>query len=105
MDHNDPILRPIYIFMAAIAGAVTSLSMLQWRSMPWREILFTIFVGAAFAIFGAPWIAVDVLNVDDSTLRTACFITYAGGTCANALIPLLVGWAKKKLGMDDGEPK
>lgn len=93
MGADHPIMRNVYIVMAALAGSITSLAFMNWRQMDWPERGLTVFVGATFAIFAVPWIWFDVLgwrNASLNDLRYACGLAYAGGTCANAFIPLLI---------------
>ena len=104
MDADNPIMRQVYIAIAAIAGAITALSFMNWRQMTWPEVWITLFVGASFAVFAVPWIAGDILKINDSTLRAACGLTYLGGTCANALIPPLVRKVKRMLALHE-EPR
>lgn len=101
MDADSPIMRQIYIGIAAIAGAITALSLMNWRNMSWPEVWITLFVGASFAMFAVPWLAGDILKINDSTLRAACGLTYLGGTCANALIPPLIRRAKRMLSISE----
>lgn len=108
MDAENPIMRNVYIVIAAVAGSITSLAFMNWQKMGWAERGLTVFVGASFAIFAVPWLWIDVIgmrgaNVDD--LRYACGLSYAGGTCANAFIPLLIKLGKRKFGLaEDPQP-
>jgi hypothetical protein len=93
--------RIVYITMAAIAGAVTALSFLSWKTMSWAEIGMTLFVGTAFAVFGVPWIAADWVRMDIENLRVICGITYFGATGANVFIPLIIRKLKKQFGLEE----
>jgi len=93
--------RLAYIAMAALAGAITALSFLPWKTMSWAEIAMTLFVGSAFAIFGVPWIAADWAHMDIENLRAICAVTYFGATGANVFIPLVIRKLKKSFGMED----
>lgn len=101
MDADNPIMRQIYILMAAVAGAITALSMLRWKEMSWSEIMLTVFVGTSFAIFLVPWAASAVLKVSYDGLQTICGLTYLGGTCANALLPRVIRRVAKTAGLDE----
>jgi len=84
------------ILMAALAGAITSLSFLRWREMSKPEILMTVFVGFAFAIITVPWITIDLLHLNNAdSLRAGCALTYIGATTANAVIPVMIKRVKK----------
>jgi hypothetical protein len=94
MDPENPFARMAYTFMAATAGSITALSMMKWKEMSGAEVALTLFVGAAFAIFVAPWAASKWLNIDYNTdMQGMCAIVYAAGSLSNVLIPL----ARKKI--------
>ncbi len=99
-DQHDH-ARLIYIAMAAVAGSITALSFLPWRTMSWADIGMTLFVGSAFAIFGVPWIAADWVRIDIDNLRAICAITYFGATGANVFIPLIIRKLKKLMGLEE----
>jgi len=101
MDADNPVMRQIYILMAAVAGAITALSMLRWKEMSWGEIWLTVFVGTSFAVFLVPWAASSVLKVSFDGLQTICGLTYLGGTCANALLPRVIRKVAKTAGLDE----
>lgn len=100
-DTDNPIVRQAYILMAAIAGAITALSLLKWRELTWAQIMMTVFVGTSFAVFVVPWATHDLFKIQDQTLRAACGLTYLGGTCANALLPRIIKKISKWLKLDD----
>lgn len=100
MDY-DSVKRASYILIAAIAGAITSLSLTNYRSKTRAEILMTVFVGTAFALFFMPWITIDVLKVNNDSLRTACGLTYLGGTIANAILPAIIKKVRTKYGLEE----
>ena len=104
MDENDR--RVLYLAMSAIAGAITSLSFMPWKTMRWSEILMTVFVGCGFATFGVPYLVGDKLGIDMENLRAACFFTYLGATGANAFLPMLIrnglSWLKRMTGPEKG---
>lgn len=99
MIENNEHTRLAYVMMAAMAGSVTALSFLPWKTMSWAEIALTIFVGFAFAVFGVPWVAADVARMNIDNLRVICGITYFGATGANVFIPLIIRKLKKMLGL------
>lgn len=94
--------RLAYVAMAALAGSITALSFLPWKTMTWVEILLTLFVGFAFAIFGMPWLAADWARIDIDNLRVICGITYFGATGANIFIPLVIRKLKRQLNLEGG---
>jgi hypothetical protein len=87
MDDNDR--RMAMIAMAAIGGSIVSLWSLDWKMMSWRELVLTMVVGIAFAIFGVPWIVADLMHVDITPLRVACGVTFFGAAFGIVLIPIL----------------
>ncbi len=97
MNEQQEQARMAYIAMAALAGAITSLSGMPWRTMSWPDIALTLFVGTAFAVFLVPWVASDWLHVDIRNLRAICAVTYLGATGANVFIPVLIRKVKRLL--------
>ncbi|WP_420142796.1 hypothetical protein [Sphingomonas sp.] len=89
--------------MAALAGAITALSFKQWREMSTPEILMALAVGTSFAVFVAPWIAHNSLNVSESDARAVAGMTYIFGAGSNTLLPLLINWVKRFLGQGDAK--
>lgn len=102
MDADHPIMRHVYIGMAALAGAVTSLSTMQWKTMSWPEIVMTIFVGATFSIYAVPVAISSFWKVDPGNLQLVCGITYVGATVSNTCIPLLGKWATSWIKAKEG---
>lgn len=101
MDHESTLLRYVYIGMAAISGAIVSLSLMPWQKMTKGERGMAIFVGTAFALFGVPWIVGSLMNVDITPLRVACGITFVGAVGAPSFIPRLVQFINKKFGLEE----
>lgn len=106
MDNDGLLMRMLYVGISAVAGAITALSFMRWRDMPWPDRLLTLFVGAAFALIFVPWIVGDVFHVDMAPLRAACAITYIGAVGSNSFLPLIIRSAKRfasaRLGTDEG---
>lgn len=100
---NEPHFARLYVFAAALAGSITSLSFMRWEKMTWGEIALTIFVGFSFAVFAVPWLAADIIGADVGDTRAICGITYIGATGANALIPLAIKRMKKITGLEGDE--
>lgn len=97
MNEQHDQLRVVYIAMAALAGSITALSFMPWRTMRWSEIAMTLFVGSAFAAFGVPYLVGDLGGIQIDNLRAICFFTYIGATGANAFVPIIIRWAKRRL--------
>lgn len=96
--------RIIYLVMAAIAGAITSLAFMPWKTMTVLERCINLFVGVAFALLFVPWAVADLMRVDITALRAACATTYIGAVAAPALIPPIVRKILR-LGGLEGEDK
>lgn len=101
MNDQQEHARIAYIAMAALAGAITALSFMPWKTMRWSEIAMTLFVGSAFAVFGVPWIAGDWAHMDLTNLRAVCAVTYFGATGANVFIPLIIRKLRKSFGLEE----
>jgi hypothetical protein len=104
MDADNPLIRAVYIGMAAVAGSITALSMMRWQEMGRGQIALTLFVGTTFAFFVVPWATVSILKIQDQTLQTACALTYLGGTCANAFLPKIIKKISAWLKLDEEKP-
>jgi hypothetical protein len=100
MNSEDPLMRWIYMAMAAVAGAVTSLSGLAWRTMSWGEVFLTLFVGASFAIYVTPWLANLALG-PQADMRTIAGLTYVAASGSNVLLPMLIRWVARMAGLED----
>jgi len=97
MNESHDNARMAYIAMAALAGSITALSFMPWRTMKWSEIVMTLFVGSAFAVFGVPYLVGDLGGVQLENMRALCFFTYIGATGANAFVPVIIRWLKRRL--------
>ena len=89
--------RFAYGAVAALAGAVTALSFLPWKTMRWAEIAMTLFVGSAFATFGVPYLVGNIGGIELNDMRTLCFFTYIGATGANVFLPIIIRGGKRWL--------
>lgn len=97
MNEPQDHARMAYIAMATIAGSITSLSFMPWRTMKVADIVMTLFVGSGFAAFGVPYLVGDLAGIAIDNLRAICFFTYIGATGANAFVPVIIRWAKRRL--------
>lgn len=91
----------VYIALAAMAGAVTSLSFMPWKRMSWPEIALTLFAGSTFSVFLVPWLAADWAHMDITNLRAICGVVYAGGLSSHAIMPLVIRKAKSLFGAEE----
>lgn len=90
----------LYMAMAAVAGAITSLSGLAWRTMTWGEIFLTLFGAATFAIYVTPWMATLIIGHTPDP-RSLAGLTYVSGTGANVFIPMMIKWVKRSFGGEE----
>ena len=90
MNGDHPWWANLYLMFAAFCGSVTSLSLMQWKTMERKEVMLTLFVGTTFSVFVAPFIASSVFHVDVGNLQALCAAMYFGATGANAFIPMLI---------------
>jgi len=90
MNGDHPWWANLYLMFAAFCGSVTSLSLMQWKTMERKEVMLTLFVGTTFSVFVAPFIAAAVFNIDIEKLRAMCFVMYVGATGANAFLPAII---------------
>lgn len=100
---DEGVNRMVYLVMAAIAGAITSLAFMPWKTMTLIERAISLFVGASFALFFVPWAVADIMGVDITALRAACATTYIGAVAAPALIPPIIRKLLKAGGLEEGE--
>lgn len=91
-------IRDLWIGLAAVAGGVTALSFREWKQMRRAEILMVLFVGAAFAIFVAPWVAHAIFRLPVSDTRGTAAIVYIMGSGSNALLPWIITRFKRLWG-------
>lgn len=85
MNSDNEIARHVWSLIAAIAGALTSLSFQQWEGMSKGKILLALFVAASFGFFVSPAVLV---NVHDPRIAGAIIWIMAAGS--NILIPRAV---------------
>lgn len=90
MDIDHPVVRYVYLLVAAVGGAIVSLSLSNWQQMTGKQLAMAIIVGVFFAIFGVPWLVGDIMGVDIAPLRVACGITFFGAVAAPSLIPPII---------------
>lgn len=103
-DNNSFLfLHEVYLAAAALAGAVTSLSLLSWQTMTRMEIIMTLMVGFSFAVFVTPYIAHELLGVPPSNIRLVAALTYMFGSGCNVLLPLMIRRISRMLGDEEGK--
>lgn len=93
--------RAAYLILAALAGAITALSVMRWREMGWPERILTVTVSMAFALVFVPWAVGDLMGVNIAPLRAACAITYVGALTAHAVVPRLIRKVLAQTGLEE----
>lgn len=66
------------------------------------EIVMTILVGVSFAVFVAPWVALNWFHIDRNDTQGLAAIVYVMGGGSHVLMPLLIGRVRKALGLENG---
>lgn len=102
-DKSFMFLTDVYIAAAAMAGAITSLSLSKWQTMSGKEIFFTLAVGFFFAIFITPLVAHEWLGVPENNIRILAALTYACGSGCNVLLPLMIRGVAKWFGAEENK--
>jgi hypothetical protein len=97
---NDSDMRHLWMFMSAIAGAVTALAQMTYKEMTWVQISLMLFSGFGFAVFFMPLIAQSV-GIEETNIRATNAIVYIGGTGWNILLPFAIQKAKSLFGGKD----
>ncbi len=96
MNENSPLFW-LWVTLATIAGAITSLTLRPYREMPAIEIALALFVSATFAMFVGSPIAAEAARwwgggkVDLRAFGLVMWVMAAG---AHFLIPVVIGRAK-----------
>lgn len=94
MDHNEILLRFVYLPLAALTGAISSLGARRWRQMHKGQVAFVIFTGVTFALFVTPYVAHEWLGVKENDARAVVALTYLFGFGAHLLLP----WVVRRIG-------
>lgn len=98
MIEPNPDVRMGYTILAALSGAITSLAFMKWRDMDWMTIVLTIFVGFTFALFAAPYIAHNLIGINEGDARAVSMITYTSAAGAHIILPKVVKWVSRFFG-------
>jgi len=101
MNHDEWMARYVYIPLAALMGAVSSLGARKWRQMNRMQIMLTLVMGTTSAIFLTPWVAHKFFDVREDDARAIVALTYLMGFGAFIFLPKLTEWAGKIFGAGD----
>ena len=103
MDHNEMLLRYVYIPLAALSGSISSFGARRWQTMSKSRVFLTIMTGFSFAAFVAPWMAHRFIGISEDDARGVVAITYLSGIGGHLLIPAILKWMERVIGA--GEAK
>ncbi|KMS58685.1 hypothetical protein [Sphingobium cupriresistens] len=101
MNTDELLVRYLYIPLAALAGAVSSLGARRWRTMTKAKMAMTVLMGATFAIFVTPWAAHEFVGVDEGDARATVALTYLFAIGAHVLLPWLIQKLERLIGAGD----
>lgn len=97
-EYHSFMLRYLYIPLAALAGAITSLASSRTNTMTKTDMFLTFTVGFSFAIFVTPWIATSWFGIENTNVRAIAGLTYVFGAGSNILLPVLIDHFKRVVG-------
>lgn len=103
MDHNDILLRFVYLPLAALTGAISSLGARRWRSMHRGQVAFVLLTGVSFALFVTPYVAHEWVGIREDDARGVVALTYLFGFGAHLLLPWAVRRVMKLTGSENVE--
>lgn len=98
MSKDELLVRYVYIPLAALMGAVSSLGARKWRQMNRWQVILTVTMGTSSAIFLTPWAAHQFFDVREDDARAIVALTYLFGFGAFIILPRLTEWMTKVLG-------
>lgn len=101
MTHDDIMVRYLYVPLAALMGALSSLGAKRWRGMSRGRLTFEVLTHASFAMFVTPWAAHRFIGVSMNDAREIVGLTYLFGFAAPVLLPKLKTWLEGKTGTGD----
>lgn len=101
MAHDDIMVRFVYIPLAALMGAVSSLGARRWRSMTKTKMALAILMGATFAMFVTPWAAREFIGVKEDDARAIVALTYLFAIAAHIILPWIIQKLERLIGTGD----
>lgn len=103
MSKDELLVRYVYIPLAALMGAVSSLGARKWRQMNRAQIIMTLIMGTTSAIFLTPWVAHKFFDVREDDARAIVALTYLFGFGAFIFLPKLTEWMGKVFGAGESQ--
>ena len=92
-----------YLFIAAVAGAFSSLGARSWRGMSRTKMAVAVMTGTLFAVFVTPWAAHAFVGIGEGDARATVALTYLFAFAAHILLPRLVHWLERVIGTGDNQ--
>lgn len=103
VDHNDFLPRFVYLPLAALTGALSSLGSRHWRHMTKRKAAFVLVTGVSFGLFVTPFVAHSWLGVQEDDARAIVAITYLMAFGADIMLPWVLRQIRKLAGSETVE--
>ena len=101
MSEHDWLVRYLYIPLAALMGALSSLGARRWQGMSKGRVTFEVVVHASFAMFVTPWAAQKFVGVSMDDARAIVGLTYLFAFAAPVLLPRFKHWLERLVGTGD----
>lgn len=98
MPHEDFLIKYLYIPLAALAGAISSLGARRWRNMSKGKIALAILMGSTFALFVTPWVAHEYIGVKEDDARAIVALTYLFAIAAHLILPWIIHRLERLIG-------
>lgn len=90
MEEFRQYVEYLWLGLASLAGAITSVTFPQHRNLTPRQRATMVFVAWTFAIFVGPLIIGEVFPAEPAASQRAAAFYYLLGTSANWLLPILL---------------
>lgn len=87
------LLSKAFVFLAVIAGGITSLFVQKTSS--WKERFVSFFIGCSVSIFTVPYV-LHWLFAGNPPKSAEAFCYYLAATCANAALPPFLEFIKER---------
>lgn len=100
MSQDEILLRYVYLPLAAIGGAISSLGARRWRQMGKGQMAFAVFTGVSFALFVTPFVAHSWFGISETDARAIVALTYVFGFGAHLLLPWVIRRVVKLIGSE-----
>ena len=100
MDHNDILLRYVYLPLAALTGAISSLGARRWRQMGRGQIALVIVTVFSFGYFVAPALSHSLFGIDETDARKVAAVVWVFSWGWHVLLPAITARAARAIGTE-----